>query len=347
MYIREFADNARVEGQFLVADSKKGVSAAGRAYLTLTLQDSSGQIEAKKWDYEEGDDERFAKGIIVNVDGMANAYKNTLQVKVFSIVPVVQENIDWSRFVASAPVALPILKEKLNGYVSSISDPDVRMLVEAMLDLFGEKFLTHPAAVRNHHDYVSGLLYHSITMADMAAKVCRVYPSLNRDIMIGGVIVHDMGKTVELSGANATAFTLEGKLLGHIAIGQAELRAVAKKLGMFEFDSLPPSEQTIENPLFRKKEIAITFEHIILSHHSKPEFGSAVTPLTREALVIAMIDDLDAKMMILDKAFRDVAKGNSSAKLFNMDDRYFYLPTYSNEGVPAGTSVEEEAEDLK
>ncbi len=347
MYIREFADGVRVEGQFLVADSKKGVSAAGKAYLTLTLQDSSGQIEAKKWDYEEGDDERYAKGIIVNIDGMANAYKNTLQIKVFSISPVVLENIDWSRFVASAPVALPVLKEKLNGYVSSISDPDVRSLVEAMLDLFGEKYLTHPAAVRNHHDYVSGLLYHSITMADMAAKVCRVYPSLNRDIMIGGVIVHDMGKTIELSGANATAFTLEGKLLGHIAIGQAELRAVAKKLGMFEFDSLPPAEQTIEHPLFRKKEIAITFEHIILSHHSKPEFGSAVTPLTREALVIAMIDDLDAKMMILDKAFRDVPKGGSSAKLFNMDDRYFYLPTYSNEGAVAGTSVEEEQEDLK
>ena len=347
MYIREFADNMRVEGQFLITDSKKGVSTTGRAYLTMTLQDSSGQIEAKKWEYEEGDDERYAKGLIVNVEGIANAYKNNLQVKVLTISLAQQENIDWSRFVASAPVALPILKEKLNGYVSSISDPDVRALVEAMLDLFGEKYLTHPAAVRNHHDYVSGLLYHSITMADMAAKVCRVYPSLNRDIMIGGVIVHDMGKTVELSGANATAFTLEGKLLGHIAIGQAELRAVAKKLGMFEFDSLPIEQQTIEHPLFRKKEIAVTFEHIILSHHSKPEFGSAVIPLTREALAIAMIDDLDAKMMILDKAFRDVAKGGSTAKLFNMDERYFYLPTYSNEGGIAGTSVQEEQEDLK
>ena len=347
MYINEFQDGTRVNGQFLIADSKKGITTTGRSYMTLTLQDSSGQIEAKKWDYEEGDEERLAKGIIVAVEGLANAYKTTLQLKIVTIAPVAQGNIDWSRFVASAPIALPILKEKLAIYVKSISDPDIRALVEEMLKVFGEKYLTHPAAVRNHHDYVSGLLYHSLTMADMAVKVCRVYPSLNRDVVLGGVIVHDMGKTVELSGANATTFTLEGKLLGHIAIGQAELRAVAKKLGMYEYDSLPVEEQTIEHPLFRKKEIAVVFEHIILSHHSKPEFGSAVMPLTREAFVIALIDDLDAKMMILDKAFRDVAKGSSTAKLFNMDERYFYLPTFSVEPKPAGTSVEEEQSDLQ
>ncbi|MCR5491193.1 MAG: HD domain-containing protein [Bacilli bacterium] len=347
MLINEFTDGCRVDEQFLIVDSKKGVTANGAGYMNVTLQDATGTIEGKKWDYAPGDEEILAKGLIVQISGAVNRYKTQLQLKIFSVTSIPQDNIDWTRFVSSAPVSIETMKEKLRIYIDSIEDPDIKALVEAMVKRFGDKYLTYPAAVRNHHDYVSGLLYHSLTMADMAAKVCRVYPSLNRDVVLGGVIIHDMGKTIELSGANATSFTLEGKLLGHISIGQAELRSVAKELGMYAFDDLPLEQQTINHPLFRKKEIAVVFEHIVLSHHSKPEFGSPVMPVTRESFVIGVIDDLDAKMMILDKAFKDVEKGGSTAKLFNMDDRYFYLPTFSKPAYVAGTSVEEEKDDLK
>ncbi len=347
MLINEFTDGCRVDEQFLIVDSKKGVTSSGGGYMNVTLQDCTGTIEAKKWDYAPGDEEILAKGLIVAISGTVNKYKTQLQLKIVKVTSVPQEGIDWTRFVSSAPVSLETMKEKLRLYVESIVDPDIKALVEAMVKRFGEKYLTYPAAVRNHHDYVSGLLYHSLTMADMAAKMCEVYPSLNRDVVIGGVIVHDMGKTIELSGANATQFTLEGKLLGHISIGQAELRRCAKELGMYEYDDLPLEQQIITHPLFRKKEIAVVFEHIILSHHSKPEFGSPVMPLTREAFAIGVIDDLDAKMMILDKAYKGVEKGGTTAKLFNMDDRYFYLPTFSNPSYVAGTSVEEEVDDLK
>ena len=347
MKISELKDGDRVYAQYLVNDVKKSVTGAGKKYMTLLLQDSSGQIEAKKWDLIPEDDEIFQKGKVVSVQAEILQYRDTLQMKVLSGGEVSMAGVNWADFVPNAPVTQKELKAKLDAYIASIGNPDVKALVVAMVDRFGEKYLTYPAAVRNHHDYVSGLLYHSITMADLAVKVCEVYPSLNRDIVLGGTIVHDMGKTIELSGPQATAFTLEGKLLGHISLGQAELRECAKELGMFAFDSLPEEQKTIDHPLFAKKEIAITMEHIMLSHHGKKEFGSPVLPLTREALAVSLIDDMDAKMMILDKAYKGVEKGGYTAKIMTMDDRYFYLPTYSNEGDAPGTSLEEELEDLK
>ena len=347
MRIANFKDGDRVLGQYLLIDAKKGVTAAGKKYMTIVLQDQSGQIEGKKWDVYPEDEETFVKGKIVSIQGEVIQYRDALQMKILSGEKMDMASVDWSLFVANAPVSKEILQAKLDLYVDSIVNPDVKALVQACLAHFGEKYLNFPAAVRNHHDYVCGLLYHSITMADMAVKVCEVYPSLNRDIVLGGTIVHDMGKTIELSGPQATQFTLEGKLLGHISIGHGEIHKIAVDLGMYEFDELPEKEKSADHPLFAKKELAIIMEHIVLSHHGKREFGSPVLPLTREALAVAIIDDLDAKMMILDKAFKDVKKGDFTGKILTMDDRYFYLPTFAKEGLIPGTSLEEEKEDLE
>jgi 3'-5' exoribonuclease len=124
------------------------------------------------------------------------------------------------------------LEKKLDAYLDSLQNEDVAKLTRHIIAKFRAKYVDWPAAVRNHHNFVSGLLYHSLTMADLAEKVCQIYPSLNRDVLIAGTLIHDIGKTVELSGPVATQFTLEGKLLGHISIMQAEVRMAAKELGM-------------------------------------------------------------------------------------------------------------------
>ena len=345
--IRDLKDGERIIVDFMVVDAKKGVTAAQKPYLNLTLQDRSGTIEGKKWDVYPDDETIFEKGKIVSVTADVLRYRDVLQLKVLRGEPVPEGQVDWTSFIPNAPVELSQLKAKLDAYVDSLSDPDVKALTKGILDRFGGKYLIWPAAVRNHHNYVSGLLYHSLTMADMAVKVAEVYPNLNRDILLGGTLVHDMGKTIELSGPNATTFTLEGKLIGHISLGQAECRKVASELGFYAYDDLPEEEKTMDHPLYRKKEIAVVFEHMFISHHGKMEFGSPILPLTREAFVLALIDDLDAKMNILDKAYADVAKGAYTARLANMDDRYFYYPLYSKETVPVGTSLQEELEDLK
>ena len=346
MNINEFTAGTHVYGQFLLADVKKGVKDSGATYWTLQLQDNSGTLEAKKWDYFPEDETVLVKGTVVQVDGEGLKYRNALQAKIRNVEAVDQSQIDWSRFISVAPIPADIMKQKLDLCVEKIADAAIHDLAKAMVDEFLDKLLVYPAAVRNHHDFVGGLLYHSLTMADLAVNVCRVYPSLNRDLVLAGVLVHDLGKTIELSGPKATAFTLEGKLLGHISIGHAELRRKAKEIGYFAIDDVPEAERPNHPDLIHKKEVAVLLEHIVLSHHTKPEFGSPLMPATREALAVAMIDDLDAKMHILDKAYKGVAPGDTTARLYNMDDRYFYKPLFAEEGKTAGLTLKQLEDDL-
>ena len=342
MRISEMNDGMSIEGKFLVSDVKRCVDNKGSTYLTVNLQDSTGILEGRKWNSTEEDEQVFVKGKIVYVEGKVNRHNGVLQLKILEFERVKENDFDWAEFIQAAPISYKELKAKYNAYVDSIEDEDVKTLTKTLIASFSRRFFNWPAAVRNHHDYISGLLYHSLTMADTASKICEVYPQINRDILLSGALIHDIGKTIELSGVQGTSFTLEGKMLGHIAIGQAELRKAAKELGMYAYDDLPEEERTESHPLFRKKEIAVCMEHMILSHHGQPDFGSSVRPLTREALVLSMIDDLDAKMHILDKAYAPVEKGASTAKLFNMDERYFYKPYYTKDNpAPAGIRLED------
>src|SRR5574344_612178 len=308
--VAELEDGEHVYGQFLVTDVKKGVTSNSKNYLTIIFQDATGSIEAKLWDYAPEDLASFVTGNIVNLEAEVLLYNQKLQLKVIQGEKILSDNIDFARFVPSAPVPKKDLEAKLDAYLASFKNEDVSKLTNYLVKKFRATYIDWPAAVRNHHNYVSGLLYHSLTMADLAEKVCQIYPSLNRDVLVAGTLIHDIGKTIELSGPVATQFTLEGKLLGHISIMQAEVREAAKELNM-------------------TGEIPVIMEHMVLSHHNKPEFGSPVPPLTREALALSMIDDMDAKMMILDKAYEGVNPGEFTQKIFTMDDRYFYLPLYS------------------
>jgi len=308
--ISEFKDGDRINDQFLIVSIDKGVTSQSRNYLNINIQDATGTMLGKKWDIEEADLNVFVPGNIVKIQAEVLSYKGALQLKVLSGVPVDQEGIDFNRFVPSAPVPREELEKKLRGYLDSLSNPDVKKLTEYLVDQFHDRYVTYPAAVHNHHAFASGLLYHSICMADDAEALCKLYPSLNRDVLVAGALIHDIGKALELSGPVATQFTFEGKLLGHISIMQAEVRIAAQNLKM-------------------TGEIPTIMEHMVISHHSQPDFGSPIPPETREALVLSMIDDLDAKMNILDKAFIGVEPGGWTQKVLMMDGRYFYLPLYT------------------
>lgn len=310
--IKELKDGQRIQSQFLVTNMTKGVTTQGRNYLNITFQDATGTIEAKKWDVGPEDADIFVVGNIVNVDAEVIDYREHLQMKVLAGSPLNGEEIDISHFVPAAPISLKDLEKKLNDYIESIKNKDVKTIVKYLINKYHDKYVIYPAAVRNHHNCASGLLYHSISMANLAEEIIKLYPEINRDFVIGGAIIHDLGKTLELSGPIATKYTDEGKLLGHISIMAGEIRMAAEKLNI-----------TGETP--------ILLEHMILSHHSKPEFGSPVPPLTREAFVLASIDDFDAKMNVIMKATESVKKGEWSEKIFAMDSRAFYVPKYEEE----------------
>ncbi|MCQ2799001.1 MAG: HD domain-containing protein [Bacilli bacterium] len=310
--IIDFKENTQVTTQMLVINVNKGMTNVGKPYMTITFQDSTGQIDGKKWDYTEIDAENFQVGSVVEVKVEVIKYRDALQLKVLDGKKLSNEEMDVAKLVPSAPVPKEELLEKLNSYLASIKNEAVSKVVSYLIDKHYKQYIEWPAAVRNHHNFVSGLMYHSLCMADVAEGVCKIYPSINRDVVIGTCLIHDLGKVIELSGPVATKFTLEGKLLGHISIGQAEVREACKVVGV-------------------EGEMAVILEHMILSHHTKPEYGSPVMPLTREALVMAMVDDLDAKMNILDKAYATVVPGEFTTRQMTMDDRYFYKPLYTED----------------
>jgi 3'-5' exoribonuclease len=304
--ISEFTDHDRIEGQFLLGSVSKGVNTNGGSYFSVELRDASGQITAKKWDATLQDEEIFVTGNVISLIGETNRYKDALQLKILSAEVVPLDEIDVDRFVKAPPVSKSELIKKFNNYVNSIKNEDCQKLLKYMINKFDDKLYSYPAAVSIHHEYSSGLLVHSLSMADLAAFLCPIY-DCDYDILITGCLLHDMGKIIELEGPIVYKYSLEGKLLGHISIMCAEIRKAADELKI-------------------TSEIPLLLEHMVLSHHGQQEFGSPVMPLTKEALLLSLIDNLDSKMVVVNKAIAEVEPGNFSNKVFPLDNRSFYKP---------------------
>lgn len=304
--ISEFTDHDRIEGQFLLGSVSKGVNTNGGSYFSVELRDASGQITAKKWDATLQDEEIFVTGNVISLIGETNRYKDALQLKILSAEVVPLDEIDVDRFVKAPPISKSELIKKFNNYVNSVKNEDCQKLLKYMINKFDDKLYSYPAAVSIHHEYSSGLLMHSLSMADLAAFLCPIY-DCDYDILITGCLLHDMGKIIELEGPIVYKYSLEGKLLGHISIMCAEIRKAAEDLKI-------------------TSEVPLLLEHMILAHHGQPEFGSPVMPLTKEALLLSLIDNLDSKMVVVNKAIADIEPGNFSNKVFPLDNRSFYKP---------------------
>ena len=307
-WIKDFQDGDRIIGQLLVTSVTKGVTEKGMSYLNVTFQDKSGTIEAKKWEASDEDIAILVPGTVVNVDGRINLYKNANQMKIQEVSKVSSlEDIDLSNFQRVSPLPLADMKKKLDAYLNSFSDKDVETVTRAVIKHFYDKYITYPAAVKIHHEFGSGILHHSLAMADLADDVAKRYPQVDRDILVAGALLHDIGKTIEYENPLMPAQTTEGKLCGHIAIMYAEFKKIVDGLGI-------------------KSEAPVLLEHMILAHHGKLEWGSPVQPATREAWLLSQIDLIDSHMMVLDKALENVKEGEFSPRLWVMDDVSFYKP---------------------
>ena len=303
--IKDLKDGMSITDVFLVKDFTKRVTSAGLNYLTITLQDSSGVIDAKKWEIAVNDLDIIKIGAIIKIRGEVLDYKNKLQIKVLSVEKVDSDDESLKNLLIESPVPKEILVQKFRNIYSSVKNPDCRAILDEIFKKYYDKFLDYPAAVKNHHEFYHGLIFHTVSMCEIADFIASHYEDINRDLLISGCILHDIGKVVELSGPVATKYTDEGNLLGHLTIGMSIVREAAEKLNI-------------------KSEVPMLLEHMILSHHGKLEFGAAVLPSTKEALLLSMIDDMDAKMMMLEKAYENVKEGEYTERLFALDNRAFY-----------------------
>ena len=306
-WIKEFVDGDHIVGQLLVVTSTKGTTDKGLSYLNVTFQDKTGTIEAKKWDVNEADMKVLVPGSVVIVDGIVNLYKNQPQLKVVGASKVDPSEVVMANFARVSPVPLEELKAKLDKYLNSFTDKDVEKVTKAVITHFYERYTTYPAAVKVHHEFGSGILHHSLFMADVADAIAKIYTQVDRDILVAGALLHDIGKTIEYENQVSPVQTVEGKLCGHIAIGYSEFKRIVDELDI-------------------KSEVPLLLEHMILAHHGSLEFGSPVMPSTREALLLSEIDMLDSRQMILDKSLAAVNEGEFTPRLWMMDDTSFYKP---------------------
>ena len=247
-------------------------------------------------------------GSIVIVDALVNIYKNQPQLKIVGVSKVERvEEVVMSNFARVSPIPLEELKARLEAKLSSFKDKDVEKVTKAVISHFYDKYITYPGAVKVHHEFGSGILHHSLFMADVADAISKIYTQVDRDILVAGALLHDIGKTIEYENPIAPVQTVEGKLCGHIAIGYAEFKRIVDDLHI-------------------ESEVPLLLEHMILAHHGSLEFGSPVMPATREALLLSEIDMLDSRQMILDKALDGVKEGEFTPRLWMMDDTSFYKP---------------------
>ena len=306
--IKDMKERDRYEIPLLVKECRNGTTSKGAPYLNLILQDSSGTIDAKFWDVKPADLETVKTGRIVMFAFDVLLYNNSLQLRIARAAAVNENELPLEEYLISAAQPEAERRKALTDYLDSIHNDIYRKLVVGMLELIGDKYFSYPAASRIHHSYLGGLSEHSLSMASLAEDICRHYPDLDHDLLLSGALVHDIGKTAEMSGAVSTEYTLEGKLEGHISLANGWLTEVSQRLNL---------EDTEE---------CILLHHMILSHHGHYEFGSPVLPMLMEAEVLCLIDNLDARMNTIRHAMESTAPGGWTGKLFALENRQFYKP---------------------
>jgi len=308
--ITQLAVGESVDHYLLIKQSTKAFTTTGNPFMTLILQDKSGDIEAKLWDTNEEHERLYPAEAIVRVGGEIQHYRGKNQLRIKSIRPIKdEENISLSDLVPSAEKPKEVLFEELMQFFFEMKNPHIQRITRHLLKKHQEAIMTYPAATKNHHDYVSGLIDHVVSMLKLGKSLCDLYPSLNKDLLYAGIILHDVGKVTELSGPIATSYTVEGNLLGHITIMVNEISKAAEELQI-------------------EGEEVMLLQHMVLSHHGKEEWGSPKRPMLREAEILHYIDNIDAKMNMLDRALKKTNPGEFTERLFPLDNRSFYKPTF-------------------
>jgi 3'-5' exoribonuclease len=296
-----FDDTRIFDSFFLVLHKQYRTTKANKAYLSLTLGDKTGQVEARIW--EPGDPriaKEFERGDIVKVRGCVSRFDDRLQMKIEQLRVSLPDEAEKTDMLPATTYDVDQLWQQLLGIVASFTDPHLKQLLTILLadpDL-ARAYREAPAAKQLHHAYLGGLLEHVISLLTLADRVAPHYPVLHRDLLLTGVILHDIGKLRELAWETGFEYTVEGVLLGHIQMG---------------VDLVEKTIATLPGFPSRLKTLVV---HVILSHHGKLEFGSPKLPMIPEALVLNFIDDLDAKMQAVASEFeRSLREGKAPDEL--------------------------------
>jgi len=299
----------RYEGFLLVCMSEQRVGGNGAKYLDLMLADKTGEINAKVWD---GNMPPPPVGTVIKVRGATLEYNGRLQLRVEKFrAAVPSDEVDITALTLSAPESSADMLAEIDDCLIEIESESLRKLAQELVSRFREKLEYYPAAQRIHHAERSGLLHHITGMLRTAKAVLAVYPWLNRDLVLAGVIVHDLCKTEELDSDTMGVvrdYTTSGLLLGHLTLGITRIAQAADAVGV-------------------SGEPVILLQHIMLSHHGEEAYGSPRKPMFPEAELLHWLDLLDARMNEMQTALRKVGSGVFTEKIWSLERR-LYHPRY-------------------
>jgi 3'-5' exoribonuclease len=287
-YIRDAAtfENQNITTSFVVAMKQVKAKKSGEPYLALTLVDRTGQIEAKVWDGVPEIMDTFEQDDFVKVKGLLNKYNGRFQLTVHKLRTMEEAEIDFSDYLPKTTKDIDELWKTVAGFVAGFQNPHLKAVLEAFMadPVIAASYKNAPAAKTLHHAYIGGLLDHVVSLFHSADLICKNYPQqINRDLLLTGVFLHDIGKIHELSYSRSFGYTDRGQLLGHMII---ELEMLQAKIQVANQHTATPFPD----------ELKTMVEHLIISHHGKYEFGSPKLPMFPEALMLHYIDDLDSKL---------------------------------------------------
>jgi len=273
-------ENKVITSSFVVVAKQIKPKKTGEPYLALTLGDRSGQLEAKMWDNVEEVLDAFEQDDFLKIKGLINKYKQRFQLTIHKLRKLGESEIEFADYLPKTTKNIDELWQTLTNFVATIENPYLRSLIQAfMADAeIGAAYRNAPAAKTLHHAYIGGLLDHVVSLFRSCDLMCRNYPQINRDLLLTGAFLHDIGKIHELTYNRSFTYTTKGQLLGHMII---ELEMLQAKLPLL--------------PGF-PDELKTMVEHMIISHHGEYEFGSPKLPMFPEALMLHYLDDLDSKM---------------------------------------------------
>ena len=301
--------NGLYEGFALITKSEKKVTAKGKDYLDLTLSDKDGEISAKYWDYNESVQGQFPAETLDKVSGTISQYNGADQFRVERIRKATDaDDVNMADFVRSASYSGEYMYAQLSECVNGFADADFKKLVSYMLEQNKEKLLYWPAAYRLHHALRGGLLMHTLSIVRLCEGVCKVYPFVNRDLLLSGAILHDIAKLSEFVVGDtgiASGYSVEGNLIGHLVMGARMVDEAAKALAI-------PAEKSM------------LLQHMVLSHHGEPDFGAAVRPLFLEAELLSELDLMDARVYQIHDATAPLQKGAFTNRMWALEDRKMY-----------------------
>lgn len=278
-------------------------------YASLIAFDGERKMEAKIWKFTDDLRAKLESGEVYLVNGRMKEYQGKLQINITNlrkITPV--DNVDLSEFYEKAKLTNDDLAKLINDYYVKIDNPILKDTVKTVLRRHYNEFFEYPAAVTMHHNYYYGLAYHTYSMLKLSDNYLSLYPFVNKSLVYAGIILHDIGKVMELSGPKGTEYTKAGRLIGHIALGANEIYAISKELG------------------YANSEEILNLIHIILSHHGELEYGSPKVPMTPEAELVHLLDYSDSRMASLDAEINKTEKGEFTGQIAAFDKKSFYVP---------------------